>query len=127
MEPLIPFVIYLVVPLSALGLYLWLVRRMLASEIPAPPIFPLFLLFASYGGWLLIGLTLRFWYWSGMALLGLLILALIAPIVLLGLAAYLFPRRNLSPFHLVAFIASAGYVMVIGILLIYRWYYRTIS
>lgn len=120
MRFLIPFLIYLVVPLSGFGLYLWLVRRMQASAVPSPPIIPLFLLFASYGGWLLIGLTLRFWYWSGMALLGLMALVLLAPIVLLGLVAYLFPRRNLSPFHLVAFIASAGYVIVIGTLVIYR-------
>src|SRR5262245_48440923 len=95
--------IHFIVPTSGLGLYWRLRGRMIEAGIPKPPIVPFFILFATYGGWLIVGLTFLLWYWSGMATLGLAYLVFIAPIVMLALTVLLYKRRNLSPFHFGAF------------------------
>jgi hypothetical protein len=110
MEVTIAILIHFVIPASGLGLYLRLRDRMIEAGIPKPPIVPFFILFATYGGWLLVGLTFLLWYWSVMATLGLAYLILIAPIVMLALAVRLYKRRNLSSFHFGAFATSAAYV-----------------
>jgi hypothetical protein len=79
------------------------------------------ILFFTYGGWLLVLLTVSLWYWSGLALLGLIYLMVVAPIVLIGLAVYLRPRRTKSPFHRAAFAASAGYVIIPAAVLVLRY------
>jgi hypothetical protein len=112
--------IHFVVPASGLGLYWRLRERMIETGIPKAPVIPFFILFATYGGWLLVGLTLLFWYWSGMATLGLAYLTLIAPIVMLALAVRLYKQRNLSTFHFGAFAASAVYILFPISALIYR-------
>jgi hypothetical protein len=111
--------IHFVIPISGLLLYLRLRKRMLTTGIPDPPIIPFFILFASYGGWLLVILTLLFWYWSGMATLGLAYLMFIAPIVTLALAVRLYKQRNMSSFHFGAFVASVLYILFpIGMLIL---------
>ncbi|HEX5081489.1 MAG TPA: hypothetical protein VFY40_05555 [Blastocatellia bacterium] len=92
---------------------------MIKAEIPKAPIIPFFILFATYGGWLLVGLTFLLWYWSGIATLGLAYLTFIAPIVMLALAVRLYKQRNLSSFHFGAFAASAAYILIpIGVLIL---------
>jgi len=82
------------------------------SGIANPPGLPLFLVFVSYGGWLVVLLTELFWYWSGMASLGVAYLVFIAPVVMLILAYRLSSQRHLSLFHHWAFIASAVYIVL---------------
>src|SRR5262245_36954777 len=116
MEITVAILIHFVVPASGLGLYWRLRDRMIVAGIPEPPIAPFFILFATYGGWLLVGLTFLLWYWSGMATLGLAYLIFIAPILMLALAVRLYKRRNMSSFHFGAFAASAVYVpFLIGV------------
>jgi hypothetical protein len=96
---------------------------MIEAGIPKPPIVPFFILFATYGGWLIVGLTFLLWYWSGMATLGLAYLIFIAPIVMLALAVLLYKRRNLSQFHFSAFSASAVYILLpLGV-----WIFRSLT
>ncbi len=71
MEEIRFIVIHAVVPLAGLGLFLALRRRMLVACIEEPPILIFFVLFATYGGLIVALLTALFWYWSGMATLGL--------------------------------------------------------
>jgi hypothetical protein len=111
MEYVAATLIHFVIPASGFCLYSRLRNRMLTAGIPDPPIIPFFILFATYGGWLLVVLTLLFWYWSGMATLGLAYLMFIAPVVMLRLAVRLYKRRNLSWFHFGAFVASAVYTL----------------
>jgi len=96
---------------------------MQASGVRQPPYVSLFVLFAAYGGWLMIFLTLRFWYWSGMALLGLMGLVFVAPAVIFAMSIYLFPKRKVSGYHYGAFVASVGYVCFVAALLIYRAFF----
>lgn len=93
------------------------------SGVKEPPFVPLFILFGAYGGWLLIFLTFRFWYWSGMASLGFFGLILVAPVVAFGLSVYLFQQRKLSKYHYGSFLASVGYVCYIASLIIYRIFF----
>jgi hypothetical protein len=111
--------IYFVVPALGLCLYGWLRNRMLKTGIPDPPIVPFFILFATYGAWLLVFLTSLFMGWSGMATLGLAYLMFIAPIVMLAIAVRLYKQRNLSSFHFGAFVASAVYILFpVGVLIL---------
>ena len=112
MEILRALLIHLVVPLAGLWVFLRLRDKMLDAEIENPPVVPLLIIFATYGGWLIVVITLLFWYWSGAALLGVMYLLFVAPLVMIVLAIWLYPQRKLSPYHYSSFWASAGYVVI---------------
>ena len=112
MEIVKALLIHLVVPAVGLQWFLWLRDDMRAEQVENPPIIPFFIIFATYGGLLLVILTTLFWYWSGMASLGLAYLLFLAPVVMLILAWRLYPQRKLSRFHKAAFVASICYVGV---------------
>jgi hypothetical protein len=80
-----------------------------AIASPTPPFLSYFILFATFGGWLMVGLTALFWKWSGMASLGVFSLVLVAPFVTAGAAFSLRSRHTLSGFHRNAYIASVAY------------------
>ena len=124
MELVRAILINFVVPLVGITVFLSVRERMLAKQIEQPPVVPLFLIFMTYGGWLMVFLTCLFWEWSGMATLGFLYLVLVAPIVMLVLAAMLNRRRRLSPYHFASFIASGVYpCLVIPTVVLYRVMY----
>jgi hypothetical protein len=110
--------IHLIVPAVGLQWFLWLRDDMREEQVENPPIISLFMIFATYGGLLLVILTTFFWYWSGMASLGLAYLLLLAPIVMLIIALCLYPQRKLSCFHKAAFVASACYVGAVVCLIV---------
>jgi hypothetical protein len=112
MSGLIPIAIYVLVPLGGLRLYQTLDARMGRMNVPDPPRLVMAILLFTYGGWLLVILTDIFWYWSGLASLGVLYLIAVAPIIIAGTAAGLYPRRNLSGFHKLTFAGSITYVML---------------
>jgi hypothetical protein len=109
METVRAILINVAVPLAGLLVFWWLRNNMRVAEIDRPPVIPLFIIFATYGGWLMIGLTLLFWYWSGIALLGLIYLVFIAPIIMTVLAVRLYLDRAVSRYHYGSFIASGLY------------------
>jgi len=120
-EILIAIYIHLVVPLAGLILYRRLVRKMRTENVPQPPVAGMFLVFVNYGGLLMIILTSFFWYWSGMASLGMVHLLLVAPFVM-GVIAYRnYNRKHLSRYHDAMFKAGALYFVVLpmGMLLVY--------
>jgi hypothetical protein len=123
MEFVVTILIYLVVPVIGLKLYFFLCQRMKDSNVESPPLAPLFLLFVSYGGWLLVILTSLFWKWSGMATLGIAYLVLLAPIIMLILTLLLFRQRKLSIYHRSTFVASIAYFGMLGFI----WLGRMIS
>jgi hypothetical protein len=111
------------VPAAGLQVFVWLKNDMHDAEIERPPIIPLFIIFATYGGWLMIALTLLFWYWSGMALLGGMYLIFVAPIVMTVLAIILYRQRNLSRYHFGSLIASGIYPCLLGLLMLF-WHFH---
>jgi hypothetical protein len=99
----------ILVPLLGVLVFVLLCRRMRRAQIQSPPFFYYFILFATYGGCLMVLLTALFWEWSGMASLGCLYLMLVAPFVTAGIAFRLRGSHSLSVFHRVAYIASIVY------------------
>src|SRR4026209_2878913 len=91
--------IHVLVPVAGVVLFLWLVVRMFERQIESPPVFSLFIIFATWGSLLVLILTRFFWYWSGMASLGLLYGIFLAPIVMLAIAVRCYLQRKLSRFH----------------------------
>ncbi len=86
-EILIALIIHLLVPIIGLGLFLRLRNKMTREEITNPPTVELLVIFATYGGLLIVTLTSLFWKWSGLASLGTFYLIIGAPIIM-GLIAY---------------------------------------
>jgi hypothetical protein len=101
--------INLVVPLLGAIVFGLFCRSMLQARVQSPPLFSYFILFATFGGWLVVALTVLFWEWSGMASLGVLGLMLVAPFVTAGVAFNLRKRRELSGFHRNAYAISIAY------------------
>jgi hypothetical protein len=99
----------LLVPLLGVVAFALLCRRMQRRDIQSPPYFSYFILFATFGGWLMVCLTALFWKWSGMASLGVFSLMLVAPFLTAGIAFSLRNRRSLSAFHRSAYVASIAY------------------
>jgi hypothetical protein len=109
--------IHLVVPAVGLQWFLWLRDDIREEQVENPPVIPLFIIFATYGGLMLLILTTFFWYWSGMASLGLAYLLFLAPVVMIVLGWRLYPQRKMSRFHKAAFVASACYVGMVACLI----------
>jgi len=101
--------IHLLVPMLGVIVFALLCRWMQRTHIQSPPFLSYFILFATFGGWLMVCLTALFWKWSGMASLGVFALILVAPVVTAGVAFSLRNRRTLSAFHRSAYIASLAY------------------
>ena len=127
MEVVKAILIHLAVPFAGVQAFLWLRNQMRAAQIERPPVIPLFIIFATYGGWVILVLTLLFWYWSGMALLGLIYLIFIAPVVMIVLAAQLYRQRRLSRYHFGSFIASGIYPCFLVVLALVRNFYLGVS
>jgi hypothetical protein len=94
-EILIAIFIHIVVPSVGLGFFLRLKTKMKKEEVTSPPTIELFIIFATYGGLLLVTLTTLFWKWSGLASLGTFYLITGAPIIM-GLIAYRNYKRRLE-------------------------------
>ena len=117
LEIITAVLIHLLVPVVGLVAYVILCKRLLVTG--ASPIFlaQLFLLFVCYGGVLLVLLTNLFWYWSGMASLGILFLISVAPVLLFPVLLSLWKQKNHSVLNRVAFRACAGYYVLLAVLL----------
>jgi hypothetical protein len=112
MEIIIFIVIHVVIPVLGLIWYISIVGKMKKENIVERPIMALFVLFATYGGLLVMALTSLFWYWSGMASLGMAYLILLAPIVMLVFALVYYKKRNISKYHVWIFNASWLYFII---------------
>jgi len=53
MEIVKAILIHLALPLGGLQAFLWLRIRLQAAQVERPPVIPLFIIFATYGGWLM--------------------------------------------------------------------------
>tara|TARA_R110002033_G_scaffold164425_1_gene201929 strand:+ start:562 stop:951 length:390 start_codon:yes stop_codon:yes gene_type:complete len=86
-EIIIALTIHLFIPLAGFLYFRQLKNRMKNKNIKDAPTAELFIIFATYGGMMLVALTTLFWKWSGLASLGTFYLIIVAPI-LMGLIAY---------------------------------------
>ena len=124
MELVRAILVNFVVPLADVKIFLSLRERMLEEHIERPPVIALFIIFTTYGGLLMIVLTVLFWRWSGMASIGLFYLVLVAPVAMTVLAVILYRQRRLSSYHFVSFVASGVYpCLVVPTVVLYRVVY----
>jgi len=111
-EIIIAVTIHLIIPIAGLLFYFWLIRKMIREKVESPPIVDLFLIFATYGGLLLLTLTSFFWLWSGMASLGVAYLTFVAPL-LMGVLAYRnYGMKHLSKYHLSTYKSCLLYFVI---------------
>lgn len=111
MEAVKAVLIHLVVPAAGLQRLLRPHEEMREEGVQRPPVIPLFIIFATHGGLLLlVALAALFRYWSGMASPGPAYLLFPAPAAVPALARRLYPRRKLPRFHMAAFVASVSSV-----------------
>src|SRR5258706_14435519 len=99
MELVRAILVNFVVPLAGLKVFLSLRERMLERQIERPPVVPLFIIFATYGGMLVVVLTILFLRWSGIASLCIFFFVLGRSIAMSLLAVMFFRQRWLSPYH----------------------------
>ena len=112
MEIVIALAIYFIIPLTGLLFFLQLKKRMKRENVQNRPTVELFIIFATYGGLILVVLIELFWYWSGMASLGIFYLIFGAPIVM-GIIAYRHRHtRTISKYHKWTYILGVAYFIV---------------
>jgi hypothetical protein len=98
-EIIIALTIHLLLPLIGLFYFIRLIKRMKKEEIQNAPIIELFIIFASYGGLLLVTLTALFWKWSGLTSLGTFYLILGAPIAMAIISYKHRKTKKTSKYH----------------------------
>jgi fatty acid desaturase len=111
-EIIVAVIIHLIIPTIGIFLFLKLIAKMKSDNIIHPPILEFFIIFATYGGLLLVMLTSIFWKWSGLASLGTFYLILGAPILLGFIAFQQFKKRKISKYHNWAFQTSILYYVI---------------
>lgn len=84
---IIAVTVHFIVPLAGLVAYVGLVKKIRKEHVHDAPVAELFVIFATYGGLLLVLLTSLLWEWSAMASLGTFYLILVGPFVM-GYIAY---------------------------------------
>lgn len=117
-EPLV-FLLFFTIPAAGVVFYFRLLRKMRKEEVDRAPRGSLFLLFVIYGCLameIFMGVS---WHWSGMASLGILFLAIFAPVVCGVIALRHRYNTGLSLYHRVVFRMAVGYLLgemvVIGV------------
>ena len=96
---IIALIIHLFIPLAGLLYFRQLKNKMENENIKNAPTAELFIIFATYGGMLLVALTTLCWKWSGLASLGTFYLIIVAPIVM-GFIAYRNRKtKEMSKYH----------------------------
>jgi len=114
---LVPFSIYILMPIIGLLAFWALIRKMRSEGVVSPPEIPFFILFFTFGGWLQVLLTAWLWEWSGLASMGMLYLIFIAPVITAVMSWRLRSTLGLSAFHRWAFFVNGAYTcaIVIGV------------
>lgn len=111
-EIIVAVIIHLIIPTIGIFLFLKLIAKMKSDNIIHPPILDFLIIFATYGGLLLVMLTSIFWKWSALASLGTFYLIFGAPILLGFIAYQQFKKRKNSKYHKWAFQTSILYYVI---------------
>jgi len=101
-----------IVPILGVIIFFKLVKKMRREKILNPPIFELFIVFATYGGLLIVALTTLFWEWSGLASLGILYLIIPAPIIMVIIAFRNYKLRQTSSYRNILFKVALLYFVI---------------
>ncbi|THH39375.1 hypothetical protein [Neolewinella litorea] len=110
--------IHVFVPAGGVLAYLIMLKRMKKEHTSCPPVRSLLLVFASYGGVLLVLLTALFWKWSALASFGAAYLVLGAPLIMGAVAYMQFPTRVLSKYHSLVYRLALIYAIAIPVVVL---------
>ncbi len=111
-EVLIALTIHLLIPLAGLLYFLRLNKQIKNEGLENAPTIELFIIFATYGGLLLVALTTLFWKWSGLASLGTAYLIFGAPIAM-GIIAFTQRKtKKDSKYHYWTFLMGLSYFAI---------------
>jgi hypothetical protein len=117
-KQILALVIHIIIPLTGLMIFLKIRRNILFDKVISPPIREIFILFATYGGLLMVTYTVLFWEWSGAASLGVFYLVFVAPIAMMIIANRQFKKRTISKYHKWSFNLSLLYLIIIPVIFI---------
>lgn len=113
------FLLFFAIPTAGVVFYIRLLRKVRREQVERVPRGSLFLLFAIYGCVVMEVFMGLYWQWSGMASLGLLFLAVFAPVVCGVITLRHRHNTGLSKYHRVVFRMAVGYLLaeavVIGV------------
>ncbi|MFN3195658.1 MAG: hypothetical protein ACE364_06915 [Chlorobiota bacterium] len=112
-EIIIAITIHLVIPLIGFIAFLKVRKNIKKANIEDSLSTNLFLVFATYGGLLLIVLTNLFWRWSAMASLGMFYLILVAPFIMGFIAYKYYKQKEVSIYHLRIYKAGCMYFVIL--------------
>lgn len=105
------YIVGLIAFISALPVwYDMLCQRMSAANVPQPPRWPFLFLFGSYGGWVLAFALPT----SVLTALLMIFLVMVAPLLLLASALWLWRQRKLSGYHRTACYGCLAYVILLA-------------
>ena len=117
-EITIAFIIYLLVPFAGLMYYLRLYRLMKVENIPNAPAVGLFIIFATYGGLLLLALTSFGGVWSGLASIGTFYLLMVAPFIMSFITYRQRHTKAVSKYHKLTYLSALFYFIVAPVVFI---------
>lgn len=103
---------HLGIPVASILYYLHILAKMRRLQIEDAPVMDLFIVFFTYGGLLLVVMTVLFWYWSAMASLGAVYLILVAPVLLGIIAVNQNSQKEKSVFHRYTRLAAIRYFII---------------
>jgi len=108
--------IYVAIPVAVVAMYWRLLRRLVDGDVHRSLAFPYLMLFAGYGGILLILLTQLTGRWSSTASLATAVLVMVGIPYMIFQAVYLWWRRVPEPFGRLAIRLSVGYPVLVAVL-----------
>ncbi len=111
-EIIIALTIHLLIPLMGFIYFLSIKKRMKNENVVDAPTVELFIIFATYGGLILVLLTNIFWLWSGLASLGTFYLILFAPFVMIWIAYQQRKIKMNSKYHNWTYLSALFYFAI---------------
>lgn len=115
-------VIYLVLPICGLSWFLHLCEKMKNENIVNSPVEELFGVFWIYGTLLVVFLSVLFWGWSGVALLGMIFLVFAAPLLMAWISIRVRKKKGISNYHLLVLNAAMLYFVVLPVCLVVLYF-----
>lgn len=115
-------VIYLVLPICGLIVFLHLCEKMKREKVSNAPVEELFGVFWIYGTLLVVFLSVLFWGWSGVALIGMVFLVFAAPLLMAWISIRIRKKKGVSNYHLLVLNAAMGYFVMLPVCLVVLYF-----
>lgn len=115
-------IIYLVLPICGLLWFVHFCEKMKREKVANSPIEELFGIFWIYGTLLVVFLSVLFWGWSGVTLLGMIFLVFAAPLLMAWISIRVRKKKGISKYHLFVLKAAVLYFVVLPVCLVVLYF-----